>query len=523
MYTRYAAGLPGFLRNTISLADAEAMVRRGMEQREANFLKLVERGVMGNPRSPYARLLRLARCEMGDLREMVRTRGLVSALRSLRDAGVYVTFEEYKGREPIVRHGESFKTAPADFDNPFISASYQSETGGSTGAGTRIGNDLDHLAMQSAHFMLLYHAHGLQDAPFGIWRGVLPDGSGLNNLLRAAHHGRMCEKWFSPTQAGSPAPAFRFQMGTYGTVIVSRLVGRALPWPEMVPIDQAIVVARWLAERVKARGACLLNAPVSRALRVCVAAREAGLDLTGAVFQIAGEPPSPAKVAGIVAAGARFFPTYGFAEGGRVAFGCVNPVSPNDLHVLRDAFEVMPRAYQVPGTNATVAALNITSLLPTTPQILINAEWDDYGVVEERSCGCPLERLGYHVHVRDIYSYRKLTGEGVTLVGGEMIDIMERVLPARFGGSPLDYQLMEEEDERGFTRLSLLVSPKLQITDESEVIRTILDELRKSSVMADSARGIWAQADTLRVKRTEPVWTGRGKLMPLHLTRKVNS
>ena len=41
MYTRYAAGLPGFLRNTI--ADAEAMVRRGMEQREANFLKLVER------------------------------------------------------------------------------------------------------------------------------------------------------------------------------------------------------------------------------------------------------------------------------------------------------------------------------------------------------------------------------------------------------------------------------------------------------------------------------------------------
>ena len=45
---------------------------------------------------------------------------------------------------------------------------------------------------------------------------------------------------------------------------------------------------------------------------------------------------------------------------------------------------------------------------------------------------------------------------------------MERVLPARFGGSPLDYQLMEEEDERGFTRLSLLVSPKLRIADESK-------------------------------------------------------
>ena len=39
--------------------------------------------------------------------------------------------------------------------------------------------------------------------------------------------------------------------------------------------------------------------------------------------------------------------------------------------------------------------------------------------------------------------------------------------------------------------------------------------------MADGARGIWAQAGTLRVKRSEPVWTGRGKLMPLHLTRKA--
>ena len=36
--------------------------------------------------------------------------------------------------------------------------------------------------------------------------------------------------------------------------------------------------------------------------------------------------------------------------------------------------------------------------------------------------------------------------------------------------------------------------------------------------MADSARGIWAQADTLRVKRDRAGLDGRGKLMPLHLT-----
>ena len=73
---------------------------------------------------------------------------------------------------------------------------------------------------------------------------------------------------------------------------------------------------------------------------------------------------------------------------------------------------------------------------------------------------CPLERYGYTEHISRIRSYSKLTGEGVTLVGSEMLRILEEVLPSRFGGSPLDYQLLEEEDEQGFTRLHLLVSPK---------------------------------------------------------------
>ena len=102
-----------------------------------------------------------------------------------------------------------------------------------------------------------------------------------------------------------------------------------------------------------------------------------------------------------------------------------------------------------------------------------------------------------------------------------MIEILERVLPARFGGSPLDYQLMEEEDDRGFTRLTLIVSPRVEIPSETAVVDAVMDELHKSSLMADSARGIWAQAGTMRVKRMEPVWTGRGKLMPLYLVRRA--
>jgi hypothetical protein len=104
-------------------------------------------------------------------------------------------------------------------------------------------------------------------------------------------------------------------------------------------------------------------------------------------------------------------------------------------------------------------------------------------------------------------------------VGSEMVHILEEVLPARFGGSPLNYQLLEEEDEQGFTRLSLLVSPSLGAIDEEAIIDAVMEGLERSGVTADLARVVWKQAKILRVKRMDPVWTQRGKLMPLHLAR----
>jgi hypothetical protein len=132
-----------------------------------------------------------------------------------------------------------------------------------------------------------------------------------------------------------------------------------------------------------------------------------------------------------------------------------------------------------------------------------------------------LEAYGYVDHIRQIRSYRKLTGEGVTLMGGEMLQVLEEVLPARFGGSPIDYQLVEEEDEAGFTRLSLIVSPRVQLSDEWAAVETVLEALRRSSVAADAAGAIWAKAGSLRIKRMEPITTGSAKLLPLHLASRT--
>ena len=522
MYGRFGFGLRRFLRDTVTLGQAEERIRRHLAQREEHFLRVVEKGVFGYKRSPYLPLFRIARCEFGDVEKMVRQRGLEKTLLVLRQAGIYISFEECKGRKPIVREGQVFPVRAHDFDNPYLKKHYSSESGGSTGAGTRVHHDLDYLAERAARDTVAYHAHGVLDAPSAVWRGVLPDGSGINTVLSAARRGRPPEKWFTPVSPQElDRSLLKFRVATQLTVLLGRAFGVALPWPERVPIDQAIRVARWASATVKQHGQCLVYAAASRALRVCLAARKEGLDLTGATFAIAGEPVTPAKVRGIQSSGARYLTTYGFSEAGRLGRGCCNPASSNDLHLLTDMFSVIAYDRPVPGQpDAMVPAFNVTCLLPSSPKILINAESDDYGILETRSCGCPLGELGWTTHVRDIRSFQKLTGEGVTMVGSDMMRIIEEVLPARFGGSLLDYQVMEEEDEDGLTRVSLVISPEIQIEDESLVIETVLDAMSQESVIAAGVRRVWSQTGTLRVKRARPKLSARGKLLPLYVAKR---
>ncbi len=522
MYGRFGLGLRRFLREPITLAAAIAAIRQRIAEREDNFLRVVERGIFNHPRSPYLPLLRLAGCELEDIRALVRHRGLEGALRTLREAGVYVTFEECKGREPIVRAGREFPVAAHDFDNPWLERHYYSESGGSTGAGTRVHHDLDYLAVRATHDAVAYNAHGVLDAPVGVWRGLLPDGSGLNTTLALCRCGRPPARWFTPgTYRGLRPSLVKFRMANYLTIAVARVSGVRVPWPEHTPVEEAGRIAAWAAGMVRERGKCALAMVASRALRVSVAARDDGLNLTGVTFVISGEPVTPAKVDAILASGATYFTTYGFSEAGRIGRGCCHPTSTNDLHLLTDMCAVITHPRELPV--GTVPAFNVTSLLPSSPKILLNAESDDYGIVEERACGCPLEELGYRTHVREIYSFRKLTGEGVTMPGTDLIYILEEVLPQKFGGSALDYQFVEEENDRGLTGVVLAIAPRVPIADEAQVIETVLQAMRQRGPAGGAASETWRQAGSLRIRRAAPILTARGKLMPLYVPGRHQS
>jgi hypothetical protein len=503
-----------FLQDPITITQAKNSVRRGLDNRRTNFLRLVEENVFLNPTSPYLPLMQNAHCEMGDLEKMVSSEGLEQTLLILRREGVYISFEEYKGRRPVVRNGREILLSPEDFLNKNLTGVVSAETGGSTGAARKIGVHLQHIAAETAARMMAFEAHGLQYAPFAIWMGVFPDPSGPKNILRSVKHGLIPDRWFANVvPATSLKRRLTAQLYNQTIVLLGRLSGVPIPPAESLPLNQALVVAEWMSETLKSHDQCVVRGQVSKGVRVALAAEEAGLDLTGGIFLLSGEPLTPGKAGVIARTGAIVVPKYSFSEHGTIGIGCADPAGEDEVHVFQDMIEMIQFPRQVPGHDVVVDAFHWTSLSPTAPNILLNVESDDYGIMERRVCGCMLGSCGYHKHLREIRSFQKLTGEGVTLIGSDAIRAIDEVLPARFGGSPLDYQIAEEEDDDGLTRVSLIIDPRVAITSEQEVIDTFV-----KATGYNDLRKTWNLVDTLRIKRQAPILTRRGKLMPLHLS-----
>ena len=518
MFARFPFAVRRFLTHRITLDDAKRIVRERMEQREANLLLAVTRGVYGHPSSPYLALLKHAGCELGDFRDLVARKGVDPALRQLREAGVYVTYEEFKGRKPIERPGLTIPTRASDFDNPEARRDLAGRTSGSTGAAVKFAIALDYIAARASQRLIALSAHDLIGVPSACWRGILPDRT-IGQLLAGALIDALPMRWFSPIGLRDSRHWLKYRAGSYYLIACMRAAGIRVPWPEYVPMDRALTIAQFAAAAAKAHGRVLMRGGTSRAVRVAIAARDAGLDLSGVTFMGAGEPATDGKLRQVEAVGARFVSNYGMSDASLPGAGCAARVGVSDYHLLTDTIALIPYPHRVEAFGVTVSAFVMTTLLPISPKVMLNVETDDFGIVEERHCGCELEACGYTTHLREIRSYSKLTGEGVTLIGDDMIHILETALPARFGGTSFDYQLMEDEDEQGFTRLFVTVSPRVELQDERAVIDCVLDGLRRASPATDAARLTWQNAQTLRVRRGEPVWTGR-KFSPLYMPRR---
>lgn len=513
---RLAWDFIAFAREPQTLEAAEAMVRARLAGRDEHFLRCAKARIFDNPASPYHRLLAACDCSFEDLQQLVVAQGLQGALQRLRDAGVYLTYEEFKGRRDVVRGSLRFSCNDAAFDNQMVRAQIRARTGGSTGQSVSAPMDLRFIEFLSSRKALLYKTYRLDRLPAALWLPGPPDVVWLRELLYEMKLGLPpVHRWFAvtpPNARGVPAIA---AAAVAGLGIMGRAMGHPIPRPEYTPLEASGVVARWMAGAISQQGSAYLRTNVSLAIAVANAAADAGLDLAGGVFHTSGEPMSKARRAHLEASGASVIPIYGAEElGGPAGYGCAEPLQPDDVHLFTDQFAVITHRREHDGQ--PVESLLFTSLHLYAPKVLLNVEIDDTGVLEERDCGCFLGNVGLRTHLHSIRSFGKVTAFGRAVMGADIGRILEEVLPGRFGGSPTGYQLVEEAEE-GTARLTLLVSPAAGEIDEAEVLRVLLSELGKGRPAYQATATLWNQVKALSVQRRPPYVTWRGKVHPYHL------
>jgi hypothetical protein len=508
----FLVGMRPFLRSRLDLRGVHDDLHRQLAAREEAFASTVQRAVFDNPVSPYRRLLDWAGITFGDVAASLTEAGVDGTLERLYEAGVYVTLDEFKGYRPMQRPGLELRVRAEDFDNPLPARRHEARTGGSTGSARPIFVDLDLIEHESAYHASFYAAAHATEQPVAIWHLAPPGAVGVKTALIQAKLGRPAEKWFSQSRARDAA--LRHSAFTRATIVTAVLCGTRIPSPEYTPAAQAPRVAAWLARKRAGGAPAILVTTVSAAVRTCTAALEHGLDIAGTFFVLVGEPYTAAKAAVVAETGCRASCHYAMTEAGLIGLACQASEAPDDVHLVEDKIATIQCARQVGDKGETVPALFHTTLLPTTPKVMLNVESGDYGVRESRDCGCGALPRAFRSHLHTIRSYEKLTSEGMHFLGTDILGLVEDVLPARFGGHPTDYQLVEQE-QGGLSTVTLVVRPAVGELDEDQIVGAVLEYLRARGHGYRLMTGVWTQGETLRVVRADPQITPGGKILPL--------
>ena len=511
-YSRMTLGIYQLARAPLE-SDPESVVRRALENREANFLNLMGRVVFDNPSNPYHTLFQWAGCTYGDLEHAVRSNGLEPTLESLRKEGVYLANDEFKGKRPVERSGKQMMVESDDFANPLVKGTLETTSGGSRSKGTLTRRSVEFQIYREAQESVMFGQLDLSKHSIVGIRQILPSSGGLRMAVNSPRRGLPYDKWF--TLAGSLRGAGHYRIVTKLLLLEARMLGVPVKFPTYLPHNDFSPVARWIARRRSDGVKCLLWAGVSNGARVAAAAAEEGLDISGTTCVLGAEALTDTKREVVEASGCEIHTRYGISELGRIGVACPSMKNTGTVHVCRDSLGVIGYRRTAPLTDVEIDSLMFTTLTPWAPFVLVNVEMDDSGVLAPARCDCPLKAMGFTQQVSNIYSYGRLTGQGMTLVGGDMLRILEHSLPQRFGGAHTDYQLVECEGTNQ-TEIELRVHPRVGVKSAEEVRAVFLSQV-KSLWGGALTRRNWEQTEGIRVVIAEPYVSGKNRVHPLHL------
>jgi hypothetical protein len=353
----------------------------------------------------------------------------------------------------------------------------------------------------------------IYDTPLAIWYPKLPASTGISNSMRYAKIGHPPDRWFNILAESSIHPELKNKLTTPAITWISRLSKTPLPRAQALSLSKAGAIVDWIVETRKRHTRCVVQSYVSQAVRICQSAMGRGVDLKGTLFIVGSEPLTEAKREEIEKVHAKVFPRYHATEIGSIAMGCGQPSEAGEFHLNSDTI-AMIQAGNI-AVEGVTKPFYFTSFLDTAPKIMINVELGDSGVVQNRKCGCLLDEIGFNTHLFRVRSISRATSEGMSLCYSELQRIVETVLPCRYGGSSIDYQWVEAEDNNSLTRLLLYINPGIGPLNENEILKGILDDLRQIDRSHHLQAEIWRQAKTVKIVRQSPMTTSSGKTIPI--------
>ena len=271
------AGVVSRLRHPLTPAEARAALDARREHRASAFLMLLRRAVYQAPGSPYAPLLRAARCEYDDIERMVRTDGVEGTLAALFQSGVFLTVNELKGLVPVTRAGAPYWVGRERLRNPCWVV--------------RDPEDNRARLLHEAMFRDHEVAHTLVMAAVGGCAGATPTGGSWGtrprlpcSAMRAA--GWTPVDWFTHLDPREPGIDLDDRWSPLALRLAGTLAGRPMPPARYVPLDAPDPILAWIRGHLDAGRTPHLCGSTSLMVRLAVLAWERGLDLTGARFTV---------------------------------------------------------------------------------------------------------------------------------------------------------------------------------------------------------------------------------------------
>ena len=308
--------LPGYLRHPLTLSEAQMALTERLERRGEAFLERVRVDILANPSNPYTQLLRHAGCEYGDIEGETRRDGVEAALRTLLKAGVYLTVDEFKGRQPARRGSAEIAVWPNLLQSPRAAGHLPGKSGGSRSQGTPVMTDLAFIRACASNTAVSLGVRGGLGWRKSVWESP---GAGLRfRTVKYAGFGEPPAANFTQidTRSGEIPAYYLWNQRMIGWV--SQLAGRSLPWPAYTPMSDPSPLVKWIQHMRQSDEIPHCQTFPGSAVVLARWAVENGEDISGAWVTISGEPITAARIATIEAAGCHVIPRYGSMETGAI-------------------------------------------------------------------------------------------------------------------------------------------------------------------------------------------------------------